>query len=61
MINIIFILSMLLFLFKSYFCINIKNQIVMDGDKQKVNELTMRTLGSHYGGYAYVKVKKSSS
>ncbi len=29
----------------------------MDGDKQKVNELTMRTLGSHYGGYAYVKVK----
>lgn len=57
MINIIFILFMLLFLFKSYFCINIKNQIVMDGDKQKVNELTMRTLGSHYGGYAYVKVK----
>lgn len=48
---------MLLFLFKSHFCINIKNQIVMDGDKQKVNELTMRTLGSHYGGYAYVKVK----
>ena len=48
---------MLLFLFKSYFCINIKNQIIMDGDKQKVNELTMRTLGSHYGGYAYVKVK----
>lgn len=33
----------------------------MDGDKQKVNELTMRTLGSHYGGYAYVNVKKSSS
>lgn len=29
----------------------------MDGDKQKVNELTMRTLGSHYGGYTYVKVK----
>ena len=29
---------MLLFLFKSYFCINIKNQIVMDGDKQKDNE-----------------------
>lgn len=29
----------------------------MDGNKQKVNELTMRTLGSHYGGYAYVKVK----
>lgn len=57
MINIIFILFMLLFLFKSYFCINIKNQIIMDGDKQKVNELTMRTLGSHYGGYAYVKVK----
>ena len=57
MINIILILFMLLFLFKSYFCINIKNQIIMDGDKQKVNELTMRTLGSHYGGYAYVKVK----
>lgn len=35
----------------------VKNQIIMDGDKQKVNELTMRTLGSHYGGYAYVKVK----
>lgn len=30
MINIILILFMLLFLFKSYFCINIKNQIVMD-------------------------------
>lgn len=29
----------------------------MDENKQKVNELTMRTLGSHYGGYAYVKVK----
>lgn len=57
MINIILILFMLLFLFKSYLCINIKNQIIMDGDKQKVNELTMRTLGSHYGGYAYVKVK----
>lgn len=57
MINIIFILFMLLFLFKSYFCINIKNQIIMDENKQKVNELTMRTLGSHYGGYAYVKVK----
>ena len=47
---------MLLFLFKSYFCINIKNQIIMDENKQKVNELTMRTLGSHYGGYTYVKV-----
>lgn len=57
MINITLILFMLLFLFKSYLCINIKNQIIMDGDKQKVNELTMRTLGSHYGGYAYVKVK----
>lgn len=57
MINIILILFMLLFLFKSYLCINIKNQIIMDGDKQKVNELTMRALGSHYGGYAYVKVK----
>ena len=56
MINIIFILFMLLFLFKSYFCINIKNQIIMDENKQKVNELTMRTLGSHYGGYTYVKV-----
>lgn len=33
----------------------------MDENKQKVNELTMRTLGSHYGGYTYVKVKKSSS
>ena len=29
----------------------------MDENKLKVNELTMRTLGSHYGGYAYVKVK----
>ena len=29
----------------------------MDENKQKVNELTMRTLGSHYGGYTYVKVK----
>ena len=29
----------------------------MDGNKQKVNELTMRVLGSHYGGHAYVKVK----
>lgn len=57
MINIILILIMLLFLFKSYFCINIKNQIIMDENKQKVNELTMRTLGSHYGGYTYVKVK----
>lgn len=57
MINIILILFMLLFLFKSYLCINIKNQIIMDENKQKVNELTMRTLGSHYGGYAYVKVK----
>lgn len=57
MINIILILFMLLFLFKSYFCINIKNQIIMDENKQKVNELTMRTLGSHYGGYTYVKVK----
>lgn len=28
----------------------------MDENKRKVNELTMRTLGSHYGGYAYVKV-----
>lgn len=28
----------------------------MDENKQKVNELTMRTLGSHYGGYTYVKV-----
>ena len=26
----------------------------MDENKQKVNELTMRTLGSHYGGYTYV-------
>lgn len=57
MINIILILFMLLFLFKSYLCINIKNQIIMDENKQKVNELTMRTLGSHYGGYTYVKVK----
>lgn len=56
MINIILILIMLLFLFKSYLCINIKNQIIMDENKQKVNELTMRTLGSHYGGYTYVKV-----
>lgn len=48
MINIILILFMLLFLFKSYLCINIKNQIIMDENKQKVNELTMRTLGSHY-------------
>lgn len=61
MINIILILFMLLFLFKSYLCINIKNQIIMDENKQKVNELTMRTLGSHYGGYTYVKVKKSSN
>jgi hypothetical protein len=45
MINIILILFMLLFLFKSYFCINIKNLIIMDENKQKVNELTMRTLG----------------
>lgn len=59
MINIIFILFMLLFLFKSYFCISIKNQIIMDENKQKVNELMMRTLGSHYGGYTYVKIKKS--
>lgn len=29
----------------------------MDENKLKVNELTMRTLGSHYGGYTYVKVK----
>lgn len=60
MINIVLILFMLLFLLKSYICINIKNQIIMDENKQKINEL-MRTLGSLYGGYAYVKVKNSQT